>query len=113
MKKSTQVTLTVAAAMGLAARGQQPLNPCGAASFNSNACHEAVKHDRFCWQGQWNPVSDPEPYPYYYGQYRDYVAHGGAVTPAPAGNCGHLRYGGGAHGGFGATGHGHHSHAGG
>jgi hypothetical protein len=112
MKKSTQVTLTVAAAMGLAARGQQPLNPCNAASFNGGACREAVQHSRLCWQGTWNPISAPEPYPYYYGAYRDYVANGGVVTPVETGNCGHLSAyrGAGVHGGFGGTGAGHHSH---
>jgi hypothetical protein len=113
MKKSTQVTLTVAAAMGLAARGQQaPQDPCGATSFNSKACQAAVKRSRFCWQGQWIPMTDPQPYPYYYGLYQDYVANGGSVAPVPAQHCGGFFLGA-IHGGFGGIGAGHQRHAGG
>jgi hypothetical protein len=112
MKKSTHVTLSVAAAMGLAAaaRGQQPLDPCGASSFNTKACQAAVKHSRYCWQGQWVAVTDPQPYPYYYGLYQDYVASGGVVAAAPAQHCGGFMNT--FYGGFGAIGAGHH-HAGG
>ena len=112
MKKSTQVTLTVAAAMGLAARGQTPQDPCGAASFNSKACQTAVKTRQYCWQGQWVPVNDPHPYPYYYGLYQDYVANGGTVMPVPAQHCGGFFLSA-IHGGFGGIGAGRHRHAGG
>lgn len=111
MKKSTHVTLTVAAAMGLAARGQQPLDPCGAASFNAKVCQAAVKQRRYCSQGQWVPLADPQPYPYYYGLYQDYVANGGVVTAIPAEHCGGFMSH--VYGGFGAIGGGRHHHAGG
>ena len=110
--KSACVTLTVVAAMGLAARAQQGPDPCAAATFNEKACKRSVRQGGFCSQGAWVPVTYHEPYPYYYDLYKNHVSSGGAVTPLATEKCGR---GGGtgnhtvSRGGFGGTAHGGHA----
>lgn len=114
MKKSVQITLTVVAAMGLAARAQSRLDPCVQSTFNEQACQEAVRAHGYCWNGKWVRLTYNYPYPYYYDLYAEYVALGGTVTPAEVGACRgglaafiHSGSHGASHGGFGSTGAGH------
>jgi len=116
MRKSVQVTLTLAAAMGVAARAQSPPDPCGAATFNEQACQKAVRASGYCWNGKWIRLKYRYPFPYYYDLYADYMAQGTLVIPAEVGTChtslaailGTHRGGHGvSHAGFGATGAGH------
>ena len=44
MKKSANITLTVVAAMGMAACNRQRPDPCEAGSFNEQACNDAVRN---------------------------------------------------------------------
>jgi hypothetical protein len=99
MKKSTKVTLTVVAAMGLASCGRSRLDPCEQGSFNEMACQDAVRSGGYY------------PYPYYYDHYRTHVSSGGRVMSAPSGS--YARPGGTTsspgvtRGGFGSIGAGH------
>jgi hypothetical protein len=109
VKRSTSVTLTVIAAMGLGARAQQAAeDPCGPASFNPKVCQTAVRRGGYCSQGVWVPADYQEPYPYYYGLNLFYQAQGGVATAVPEEKC---KHGHGffhpIHGGFGSTGAGH------
>src|SRR6266478_7458334 len=88
-KKSARIVLTVVAAMGMAARGQQSPDPCDAATFNAKACKTAVRHNRFCSSGAWVPMTYRQPYPYYYDSYQAYLAGGGVVNSLPAESCTH------------------------
>jgi hypothetical protein len=113
VKKSGRVVLTVAAAMSMAARGLEALDPCDAGTFNVKACKVAVKHSGYCDGSTWVPTTYQERYPYYYDSYQAYLATGGVATAAEAGNCRRPHYGffgihGVSRGGFGATGAGHH-----
>src|ERR1700732_4656708 len=113
MKKSTGVTVTTVAAMGLAMCGRQRPDPCEARFFNDQACQEAVRSGGYYWQGSWFPMYYHYPYPYYYDTYRRHVYSGGTVVSAPAGAYGRPGVGGGGsssgveRGGFGSTGSGH------
>ena len=91
MKKSAKVTLTAVAAMGLAACGRRHPDPCEAATFNEQACQQAVQSGGYYWQGSWYPLVYHYPYPYYYDSYRRRLSSGAAVV----------------RGGFGSTGAGH------
>lgn len=115
MKKSANVTLTLVAAMGIAARAQQRPEPCEAATFNEQACHEAIQAGGYCWNGKWVRLTYHYPFPYYYDLYWEHVTQGGVVSPAQVGTCrpwlrtimaahGHGASGGAAHGGFGSSG---------
>ncbi len=84
MKKSAQVTLTVVAAMGLSSCARR-LDPCDAASFNQQACMEAIDHGGYYWHGSWYPMTYHYAYPYYFDSYRTYSSRGGRVSSAPAG----------------------------
>jgi len=107
MKRSSAVQLTVVAAMGLAARAQQPPpDPCSPATFNGQVCQAAIRQGGFCSQGAWVPMSYPQGYPDYYDAYGKYVQGGGAVNPLQAEHCRRPRV---ARGGFGATGAAYHS----
>lgn len=107
MRKSVQVTLTVAAGVALAACGRKRVDPCEAATFSEQACQDAIANGGYNWGGSWYPMVYSYPYPYYYDSYRGYVAHGGTVTAAPAGSYsptgsvvrGGFGEAGGAHGG--------------
>ncbi len=110
MKKSTQVTLTLVAAMGLAGCGRR-LDPCDSATFNEQACQAAVNGGGYWWNGSWVPMRYSHPYPYYYDSYRGFVSRGGVVNAAPGRTYG--RPSGSSHspsvsrGGFGSIGGGH------
>jgi hypothetical protein len=113
MKKSTKVTLTVVAAVGLASCGRSRRDPCDQASFNELACQDAVRSGGYYYGGTWYPMVYRYPYPYYYDSYRTHVSNGGSVITVPAGS--YARPAGGAgveHGGFGSTGAAHSSGAG-
>jgi len=84
MKKSTKVTLTLVATLGLAACNRQRRDPCESATFNEQACQDAVQNRGYYWNGGWVPMTYGYPYPYYYDSYRSYTAKGGVVNPAPA-----------------------------
>jgi len=116
VKRSASVSLTVVAAVSLAARGQPPLDPCAAANFNEQACQAAIQNRGYCWNGRWVRLKYHYPFPYYYDAYREYLANGGVVNAAIVGSCGpqpHLLFGfhSAAHGGFGATGACHAAHS--
>jgi len=104
MKKSTKVTLTVVAAAALAACSRRHPDPCEAATFNEQACQNAVHSGGYYYGGAWYPMTYHYPYPYYYDSYRTYVSHGGKVTSVPPASYGS---GGVDRGGFGATGAAH------
>ena len=111
MKKSTKVTLTVVAAVGLASCGRSRRDPCEQGSFSEMACQDAVRSGGYYYGGSWFPMMYHYPYPYYYDHYRTHVSNGGRVVSAPAGS--YARPGGAAsspgvtHGGFGSIGAGH------
>ena len=115
MKKSPQVTLTIVAAIGLAARADPLPDPCATPTFNAQACEAAVRQRGYCLGDKWMPMRYPYPYPYYYDRYQVYSLVVGASTPLEVGVCGphhtsgaHGFFAGGAaRGGFGAHGCGH------
>jgi len=84
MKKSTKVTLSVVAAVGLASCGRGRRDPCQAEYFNEMACQQAVSSGGYYWGGSWYPMVYHYPYPYYYDHYHTYVSRGGRVTSAPS-----------------------------
>ena len=62
MKKSAGVRLTIVAAVGIAAYGQNRPDPCGAGSFNETACQAAVQAkggDLFVNSPQSSPPENP------------------------------------------------------
>jgi hypothetical protein len=115
MKRSSQVTLTVVAALGLAGCSRR-YDPCDERSFDAVACADAVRGGGYYWHGSWVPMTYSHPYPFYYDAYRSRISHGGAVVAVPgdsyarpgagAGEAAHPS-GGVVRGGFGATGAGH------
>lgn len=84
MRKSTKVTLTVVATVGLESCGRRQPDPCRAETFHEQACQEAVRNRGYYYHGAWVPMSYSNPYPYYYDSYRGYVSSGGAVHADPA-----------------------------
>lgn len=86
MRKSVQVTLTLVAGVALSACGARRADPCDSATFDDQACRDAVAKGGYYWDGSWYPVNYSHPYPYYYDSYRDYVAKGGTSVAAPAGS---------------------------
>jgi hypothetical protein len=112
VKKSSQVTLTIVAAVSLAAADPKP-DPCGAATFDEQACQAAILQRGYCLGDRWVSMRYSYPYPYYYDQYQVHALLVGPAAPFPAGTCAHRT--GGAHGfaaaaargGFGAHGCGH------
>jgi hypothetical protein len=111
MKKSSAVTLTVVAGMGLAACNRQRQDPCEAATFNEQACQEAVSSGGYFWHGTWVPMRYNYPYPHYYDTYRGYVSRGGVVKAEPGKTYGRVTGAPAGHGvvrgGFGSIGAGH------
>jgi hypothetical protein len=101
MKKSARVTVTIVAAMAIAACNRQRRDPCEAATFDEQACNNAIKSGGYHYGGRWVPMYYSHPYPYYYDMYRGYTARGGTVRAAPPGsyNAPSAR-----RGGFGSTG---------
>jgi len=116
MKKSSKVTLTVVAVVGLAGCSRR-YDPCEAQYFDAGACNNAVSSGGYYWHGSWYPMRYSHPYPYYYDSYRYHVSHGGMVRAAPSGaysrpsgaSSGTSSPGGVVRGGFGSTGSGHSS----
>jgi len=114
MKRSSQVTLTVVAAIGLAGCGRR-YDPCDERSFDAVACGDAIRGGGYYWNGSWVPMTYSHPYPYYYDAYRVRVSRGDPVVSVPGKTYG--RPAGGAdaghsggtvtRGGFGSTGAGH------
>ncbi len=100
-KKSARVILTVAAAIGVAARGQQSGDPCAASTFNAQVCKTAIRHKGYCSGGAFVRTAYQQPYPYYYDSYSAYVSGGGLATPPES--CLATR------GGFGFHGAAHHA----
>jgi hypothetical protein len=88
MRKSSAVKLTVVAAIGIAAQAQQRPDPCQSATFNAQACSEAVQRRGYCFNGQWVRMKYSYPYPYYYDRYQAYSVLVGASTPLSVGACG-------------------------
>ena len=85
MKRSSKVTLTVVAVMGLAACSRRR-DPCEAQYFDEFACQEAVRAGGYHWGGTWYPMTYHYPYPYYYDSYRSHVSKGGKVFGARPGS---------------------------
>jgi len=110
MKKSTQVTLTVVAAMALASCGRSRRDPCEQAYFDEQSCQQAVSSGGYYWGGSWYPMMYHYPYPYYYDRYSTYVRGGGRVLRAPSGSYARPSSSSGVtRGGFGSTGASHSS----
>jgi hypothetical protein len=86
MKKSASITLTAVAAMGIAACNRSRPDPCEAATFNEQACNDAVRNHGYHYGGSWVPMYYSHPYPYYYDSYRGYVSRGGSVRSVPSGS---------------------------
>lgn len=106
MRKSLRVTLTVVAAVGLASCNRRRVDPCDSASFNQQACQDAVASGGYYWHGSWYPMRYSHPYPYYYDQFHSYVSRGGSSVSAPAGAYGRPS-GSVVRGGFGSIGEAH------
>jgi hypothetical protein len=108
MKKAGPITLTLLAAMGFACSRNRP-DPCEAATFNQQACNEAVRNGGYYYDGTWVPMSYHYSYPYYYDIYRSHLSRGGSVVTVPASSyatpAGTSR--GVTRGGFGSTGEAH------
>lgn len=113
MKRSSKVTLTVVAVIGLASCSRRR-DPCQASYFDATACGDAIRNGGYYWNGGWVPMTYHYPYPYYFDSYRRHVSSGGKVfgTPGgayarPAGAPASGSSGGVVRGGFGSTGAGH------
>src|SRR5262249_39166067 len=109
MKKSTKVTLTIVAAVGLASCGRSRRDPCERAYFNDFACQEAIRSGGYYWGGSWVPMRYSYPYPYYYDSYRTYVSSGGRGYSSPSNRYARPSSSGVTRGGFGSTGSSHSS----
>jgi len=86
MKKSTKVTLTVVAVIGLASCGRSRRDPCESAYYSDLACQEAIRSGGYYWGGTWVPMTYSNPYPFYYDRYRSYAGSGGRTYSVPAGS---------------------------
>ncbi|HUI58408.1 MAG TPA: hypothetical protein VLY04_25720 [Bryobacteraceae bacterium] len=117
MKKSASVTVSIVAAVGIAAGADQRLDPCSSTTFDEAACRAAIQNNGYCWNGRWVRLKYHYPFPYYYDTYWEFVTAGGVANPAVVGTCGPPRGGiWGAHGalaraGFGSTGACHSAHS--
>jgi hypothetical protein len=87
MKKSPRVTLTIVAAVSLAARADPKPDPCGMATFNEQACQAAVQNRGYCLGDRWVPMRYSYPYPYYYDQYQVRALLVGPSLPLAVGTC--------------------------
>jgi hypothetical protein len=106
MKRSSKVTLTVVAVMGLAGCGRH-YDPCDAQYFNVAACTDAIQGGGYYWHGTWYPVRYRYAYPFYYDAYQRHVATGGKVFGTPSGTYSRPAISTVTRGGFGSTGAGH------
>ena len=107
MKRSSQVTLTVVAMVGLASCSRRR-DPCESSYFEPTSCADAVRNGGYYWHGSWFPMVYSNPYPYYYDSYRSHVQRGGKVFGTGSGSyarpAGAPASGGAVRGGFGGTG---------
>jgi hypothetical protein len=106
MKKSSKVTLTLVATLGMAACNRSP-DPCRNETFNDQACLQAVKDGGYHWNGSWVPMTYYFPYPHYYDSYRNYIENGGPASTMAPGAYGRPGDPSVTRGGFGETGAGH------
>lgn len=110
MKRSSKVTLTVVAAIGLAGCSRR-YDPCDERSFDAIACGDAIRSGGYYWHGSWIPMTYSQPYPYYYDTYRSRISRGESVVAVPGGAyarpAGSAPAGGVTRGGFGSTGAAH------
>jgi hypothetical protein len=83
MRKSTKVTLTVVAVVGLSSCARRRPDPCQSANFNAVACQQAIQNGGYYFNGSWVTTSYHYPFPYYYDSYRGYMSSGGSVSSAP------------------------------
>src|SRR5665811_315100 len=86
MKKSTKVTLTVVAAVGLASCGRSRRDPCEQGSFNEMACQDATRSGGYYYGGSWYPMMYRYPYSYYYEHCLMHVSNCARVMSAPGGS---------------------------
>ena len=108
MRKSATITLSLVAAMGMVACNRNRPDPCEAASFDEQACNNAIRDHGYHYNGTWVPMYYSRPYTYYYDSYRNYVARGGPVRSAPSSvYSAPSSTGGVTRGGFGSTGSSH------
>jgi hypothetical protein len=107
MKKSSQVTLTLVAALGMAACSRGGPDPCENRTFNEQACLQAVKSGGYYWNGKWVPVTYYFPYSHYYDSHQSSVESGGQGGSAASGVAGHPGDPAVTRGGFGETGASH------
>lgn len=106
MKRSSKVTLTVVAVMGLASCARRR-DPCESGYFDATACADAIRNGGYFWDGGWVPMTYHYPYPYYFDAYQRHVSRGGTVVAAPSGSYARPAAGGTVRGGFGSIGAGH------
>ena len=102
MKKSSQVTLTILAAVALAGCGRR-YDPCDARYFNDLACRDAIRQGGYYYHDVWYRTSYDHPYSYYYNSYHTHVALGGYSSASSYSSYSHSSSSV-ARGGFGATG---------
>jgi hypothetical protein len=105
MKKSARVTLTIVAALGLAACRRRSMDPCDAGTFNAEPCQQAIHNGGYYYGGYWHRGYYPYSYPYYYDNYHSHVLRGGTVRSSPSASYSGPSSGV-ARGGFGSTGRG-------
>jgi uncharacterized protein YgiB involved in biofilm formation len=111
MKRSSKVTLTVVAVMGLAGCGRH-YDPCDAQYFNAAACTDAIAGGGYFWHGTWYPMRYRYAYPFYFDAYQHHVSNGGKVFGTAAGTYSRPAASSTVtRGGFGAIGSGHSSGA--
>ena len=76
MKKSGQITLTLLAAIAMAACNRR-YDPCDKRYFEAMACREAISHGGFYYHDVWYRTTYDRPYTYYYNSYQTYTSLGG------------------------------------
>ena len=108
MKRSSKVTLTVVAMMGLAACSRRR-DPCESQYFNELACQEAVRGGGYYYHDVWYRTSYGYPYSYYYNSYHTHVLMGHSSHSVPYSSYTHSSSsssssGSVSRGGFGSTG---------
>ncbi|HKE21128.1 MAG TPA: hypothetical protein VKB88_01995 [Bryobacteraceae bacterium] len=113
MRKPVEVALTVVATVAMASCGRQRVDPCAAATFNEQACQNAVTGGGYYWNGSWYSTSYSHAYPYYYDQYHSFISRGGTVVSAPGTSYSRPSGGTVVRGGFGSSGEAHGGSAGG
>lgn len=115
MRKSVRILLTAGAAAALLACGRRAADPCEAATFDDQACRDAVANGGYYWNGTWHMMHYSHPYPFYFDSYHSYRMSGGSVSAAPAGSYSRSgpSMGGADHGGFGGAAAAHGAHGGG